>query len=141
MKWDRLTFASRIMLPAYPLVYATIGAAFLAQAPSRTSTDAFDAAVALAPIPVWGVLFLAVAAAEAVAMLLVDRPRLYIGALVVGAGIAGFWAATITWSAWNSATVSWSTPPWIFLAAAAHAASARSISLDYIGGSDDLSGP
>src|SRR5690242_8857003 len=106
MPLDRahVTVASRIMLPAYALIYAGVGLAFLLQDPARTSSPAFDVAKSLLPIHAWGWVFLAVAVAETAA-LITHRRRAYVLALVPGAGLAGFWAVIVSSSAFASPLV------------------------------------
>ena len=68
--WIRatMTAASRITTPTYPALYTAAGLLFIFQAPSRTSSEAFDVARMLFEIPTWGCLFLAVGLLEAGAL-------------------------------------------------------------------------
>lgn len=123
---DTVTVASRIMLPTYATVFGLIGALFLLQQPSRTSTGAFDAAKDLMPIRVWGIVFLAVAALE-LAALAVHNRRTYLGGLVIGAGLAVFWTVVLLTSAVHNPDVSFTSAVWVGGWVACHAATAKSL--------------
>lgn len=123
---DNITAASRIMLPLYVLLYLSVGLAFLLQAPGRTDGPAFEAPKSLLPIEAWGWLFFVVGAAELIALAL-RRRSLYQHALIVGAGLAAFWAVVIFASALSSPLVSYTSGMWVAGMAVAQAASARSL--------------
>lgn len=128
MPLDRanVTAASRITLPMYPILYLGVGLAFLLQDATRTSGPAFDVAKNLAPIHAWGWVFALVGLAETAA-LLSHRRRLYVLALIPGAGLAGFWAVVVAGSAFGSPLVSYTSGMWVAGMAVAQAASARSL--------------
>lgn len=127
MPLDRahMTPAEKITLRMYPLVYAVLGVVFIVQAPSRTSSPAFDAAKVIMPIRVWGLVFLGVAILELVALLLTHTRRHYIWALVVGAGLATFWLVLAIASATQSTLASFSGACWVAVAVGAQVASAK----------------
>lgn len=132
VQWRKLTFASRIMLPTYPAVFAWVGTVFIAQDPSRTATAVFETAKKLMPIELWGLIFLAIAVVEIVS-LLTNRADVYIAALIAGTGLTAFWTVLIINGAFASDYVSWSIAGWMVLAIIAQIASARSLALDYLG--------
>lgn len=93
MPLDRahVTVASRVMLPAYPLFMGALGVSFVV-APDRIllKTPTFNFADRLAPLPLWGVMFLLAAAGMTLA-LLIHRRAAYQAAIVVAFGAMGWW--------------------------------------------------
>jgi hypothetical protein len=123
---DRITVASAIMLPTYAAAFAFNGVALLWQNPVRTSGDAFDAAREVLPMHGWGLLFLAIAALEALAIVTHHR-RLEVVALSIGVGLASFWATLLLLSALTGVVVSFTSFTWVCVVAIAHYASMRSL--------------
>lgn len=126
MPLDRahMTEAERVTLRLYPVAYAAIGLVLMFQPATRTSGPAFEPARLLLPMPVWGLLFVLIAAAEVLA-LGIQRRRLYIGALTAGAGMAVFWLVLLIYATTGSDKVSYSSAGWVMIAAVAQFASAR----------------
>lgn len=85
-----VTRAARIMLPAYPVLCLWLAASY-ALTPRSRLTESPPLAVldGLAPMPVWGVLFLGIALTQ-VAALGMGRRWLYQAALAVMVGLMGF---------------------------------------------------
>lgn len=125
--WRDLRPAERLTLPLYPTVFGIIGATFLLQSPSRTSSPAFDIAKWLLPIQLWSLIFLAIAAVEAVVLFLQLSHRVYIRALEVGAGLVAFWAVLLLASALQSDQVSFTGPQWLLVPIVGQVASARGL--------------
>ena len=125
---DRVTAASRIMLPTYPILFLAAGVLLLVQAPARTSTDVYDLGRVIAPMWLWGVAFAVIGAAEVYA-LLASRRRLYVCALIPGAGVAGFWAVLLFGSAAMHANASFTAGLWVAGMTVAQAATARSLAV------------
>jgi hypothetical protein len=132
-----LTAASRITTPTYPVIYITIGLLFLTQAPSRTSSDAFDVARMVFDITTWGLAFLIIGLVEAVALAFMTGPqiptaaraaRVYVWALVIGSGLAAFWTTVMFAAALRSDAVSFTSAVWLAGITVFHIASARSLS-------------
>lgn len=121
-----VTAASRIMLPLYPLCFIPLGLMFLLQSSARTSGPVYDVARYLAPMWVWGIVFMLVGLIE-VAALLVHNRRVYVFALTCGAGLSTFWGCLIFAAAVNSPVVSFTGGWWYLIPIAAHLASARSV--------------
>jgi hypothetical protein len=123
LDWAHVNRASRITLPTYPALFATVGTLLIGQNPSRTSNDAFDVAKVVAPLWLWGLGFLVIAAVELVA-LVTKRRVTYMRALYVGAGVAAFWGAAALWSAIGSPFASYTAAAWVCATAVFQAATA-----------------
>lgn len=121
-----VTPGARVMLPVYPLAYGAMGVFYIFQAASRTSSDAFDVAKAVLPIGGWGLLFIIVAVFEALGLFLHNR-RLYLYALIPGAGLAAFWAVVVGMSSFFSPLVTFTAGVWIMLVAIGQGSLARSL--------------
>lgn len=83
---DQVTTASRTMLPAYPIFAAGIGINFTIKGAELVQAGVFyEVANTIAPLRVWGVLFLIVAAVHVAALAMRRRWAYQVGlALMVG---------------------------------------------------------
>lgn len=92
---NNITIASRVMLPAYAAANATFAAVFLLDPQRRLSlAPSLDIARNWMPIERWGLLWLAVAAVMAAALIVRHR-ALFVTALAINAG---------AWFAWGFLT-------------------------------------
>jgi hypothetical protein len=134
MPLDRahVTVASRVMLPTYATIFGLLGLLFLVQQPSRTAAPAFAPAKMLfswLPIDAmhgWGLVFLAVATLEVVALVARNR-KLYFVGLVIGAGLVMFWTVVLLAAAFQSPQVSFTSAVWVGGWIAAHIATGKSL--------------
>ena len=131
LTWNTITSASKVMLPVYLATYALLGLELLLQDPQRTSTPAFDPAKLLMtwlpnPMQGWGVVFLAIATYEALA--LARRQRIWeVTALGLGLGMAAFWMTLLLVAAGTDDRVSYTSGTWLLIPVAAHFASMISL--------------
>lgn len=130
MPLDRahVTVASRIMLPAYPLFAAGIGLSLILTPLDRLSeTPAFRYVAELAPLRLWGAVFLTVAAVLVVALLVRRRPAYVLGLSLMCMWMLG-WAGLLVASAIKEES-SWSAWTWpLFVAVACYASLASLLS-------------
>lgn len=94
MPLDRahVTTASRIMLPTYPAFAGGLGINFLIRGHDLTRAGVFyDVADTMAPLEVWGLVFLAVAVVQ-VAALISHRRFVYQSGLALMVGVMSVWA-------------------------------------------------
>ena len=99
---DSVTVASRIMLPAYVVLFAGLGLNYtLTPEPRLRLTPSLDYAARLMPLSAWGWLFLIVAALM-VAALLSHRRGLYRYALLLCALAMAVWAVSAALAALES---------------------------------------
>lgn len=131
LKKDKVTQGSQVILPAYPVLFLMVAGAFLFQSDSRTQGDAFNIARMVTSIQTWGIIFAVVGAFEVFSMMLHKRISM-IWALVVGAGLSGFWASLIFTAAVRSDSVSWTSGMYISFVVVAHIASVRSLARDSV---------
>lgn len=96
---------SRLMLLPFVALPAWIGTAYLLGAPARTSSDAFTSAKSLAPIELWGVMFLLGALTLGVAAATRRRSLIALG-LFVGGAIYCWWGTLFAVSALNESSAS-----------------------------------
>lgn len=130
---DNVTAASRVMLPAYVLLFAYLGTNYallvegrVAKSPSLSYVDG------LMPLPAWGGVFLAVAGILAAALLSRHRDAARY-ALWLGVVCMGGWALLFAAAAyWNDAPTS--TCAWPAFVATACFASNRSLRRGETGG-------
>jgi hypothetical protein len=88
----------RFLLAPFPALAVWIGLAYLLGDPQRTESPSFAAAKLLAPMHVWGVLFLFGGVVLTLAML-VDDKRLLSWALFAGGFIFTWWAVMFGYAA------------------------------------------
>lgn len=131
-----VTQGSRVVIPLYPALFILVGLINIFQSAERTSGPAYAAAKALMPIQWWGMLFLAIGAAEALCWLNEQR-RPFMDLLVLGSGLCAFWGMLFFIAAADDGHVSWSGPVWLFFASGCHVASTRSLARDLILGDDE----
>lgn len=81
----------RPLLVPFIVLAAWLGCGYLFGAPVRTATPSFASARAIAPMDLWGVMFLAGAVVLTAAMFLRDH-RVPQWALVIGGAIYTWWA-------------------------------------------------
>lgn len=81
----------RLWYLPFPLLAGVVGTAYTFGDPVRYTSATFDPATALAPMPVWGLVFL-MGAAVLTLTLALGQPSWLVAALIVGGGIYTFWA-------------------------------------------------
>ena len=115
---DRVTAASRVMLPAYAVFFAVIGSSLLfTPEPRLLATPAFHYADELADLSLWGLGFLAVAAGMTVAMVVGSRAlfQYLLAAMIVWMG--GFALMTLAAAFYGQATyAAWAWPAFVAVA-------------------------
>jgi hypothetical protein len=70
---DTVTAASRVMLPAYVVLFAYLGLNYTITGPRLTDSPSLAYADTLAVLPVWGCMFLATSAVMVVAIMQQER--------------------------------------------------------------------
>lgn len=88
----------RWLLAPFPALAGWMGAAYIFGDPVRTSSPSFDAAQAIAPMHVWGLVFLTGAAVMTLALVL-NNKDLLARALFVGGFIFTWWACLFGYTA------------------------------------------
>jgi hypothetical protein len=126
-----VTHGSQVILPFYPLSALAIGLLFILQPASRTSSGAFETAKEVMSIPTWGLVFILVGLLEIMAFA-VGRTVMFQWGLIIGAGLATFWAVLIFLSALDNPNVTFTGCVWIMFVAVAHIASTRSLAKDVV---------
>ena len=116
----------RPLLVPFIALAAWIGCAYVFGDPTRTSTPSFGAAQDLAPMQLWGAMFLAGAAVLTLSMFL--NERLMHAALFVGGVIYAWWGALFALSAAHDPEASLVSPALYGFLAAIH----------FLAGSPDL---
>lgn len=95
LTWDTITVASRIMLPIYVGFFAVISWNFLfSDLNVLISSPGLSYANGVMGLRAWGLVFLAVVAFMAIALILKHR-GLFRYALILGALCMGLWAGTM----------------------------------------------
>jgi drug/metabolite transporter superfamily protein YnfA len=100
---EHVTEGSADVLPAYGAVFTVVGLIFLLQGSDRTSSPAFDSAkwtLQWTPHPMraWGLIFLAVGVWELWCWFRSFNRRLFRAGMLVGLGVAAFWATLLVTS-------------------------------------------
>lgn len=115
-----VTAASRIMLPAYPVLMAVIGLNYLATPSARLArTPSLAYADSLLPLEGWGALFLGIAGLM-VAALLLHRREWYLYALSLTVVTQAVWAVVFLAAIPAGASPSaWVWPAFVAVACAA----------------------
>lgn len=126
LSWDNVTSASRIMLPVYPLFAVWQGTAYLLGDDSRTATPSLSAARAILPIPVWGTVFVAVAAVLAFGYWKRSRDTT-VFVLYSAAAAYLIWAGCLAWATLTVPDSSLVGPAWPLFVCLACCASASSV--------------
>lgn len=100
--WHAWTRPHRELPAAYFLPNAVlagiIGASYVFGSPQRTATSSFMFAKTIAPVPVWGLVFLAGAVAVSAAIA-ARSPRLIAASLWIGGAICCWWSVCFAISA------------------------------------------
>jgi hypothetical protein len=131
LRLTNVTAGSQVILPAYPGLAVLVGLLFVYQSPLRTQGPAFEMATRVMSTPHWGFAFVLLGVFE-VACFYSHRSGWFRWSLIIGAGLCGFWATLLCWSAFVDEHVSWTSCVWVFFAGLAHVASARSVSRDVV---------
>ncbi len=126
---QHVTSGSQIILPAYPILFLVIAGFFLFQDEARTRGPAFEIALLVAPIHLWGALFLVIGTVE-VFSFMSRRRGAFMGALVSGSGLCAFWSVLLFASATQNDDVSWTDGALVLFVAVAQIASVRSLARD-----------
>lgn len=95
----------RVWYLPFPLLAGVVGAAYAFGDPARYVSATFTPARELAPIQLWGLVFL-LGAAALVATLALNQPAWVVAALIVGGGMYTFWALTYAFAALTEPTAS-----------------------------------
>lgn len=126
---DRITSASKIMLPFYPIFSLAIGLSYILGDPERTSTPAFHYVREIAPLSTWGWAFLVIALLEVLALWKQSR-YFMVTALAIAVGAYLAWSLSFVVSIIQTDDASL-TAPWLWLlASVAHYASLSSVTKD-----------
>lgn len=120
-----VTSASRVMLPAYPLLCLALAINYSIDAPRLMSSPALSTAARLLPLPVWGAMF-ALAGIVLVAGLVQHRRLVYIAGLVIMCAAMLLWTAVLTYATVDS-RASFTAAAWPAFVCAACWATIRSL--------------
>jgi peptidoglycan/LPS O-acetylase OafA/YrhL len=123
---DTVTSASRIMLPAYVIVFTWLGGGYILHHPDVTaSSPTLRFADSIFDLRLWGLLFLAVAAINLAALVAGNRPAGIYG-LLLGVVVCALWCC-IAIVGWSKGEAPSTAAAWPFLGTAACLASYRSL--------------
>lgn len=120
-----VTTASRVMLPAYPLLCLALAANYASGAPRLMSSPALTTADSLLPLPVWASMF-ALAALVLIGGIVAHHRTVYLVGLIIMCAAMLVWTTVFAYAAIDGGA-SYSAAAWPAFVCAACWASIRSL--------------
>lgn len=111
LRWNHVTIAQRVMVPAHIFLTGLFGYAFTFEADSLRAFPAYQATDAIIPLQLWGLGCLLMCAAMLLA-LVTGKRELFVGALSLLAVWMLLWTAVLlkAWGEGVASVIAWGLP-------------------------------